>query len=347
MSNWAEIQLEGRRARRRVRLQYSDARCARVWRCIVGAAALAFASAPSYAQVGGPYINTTITGYGATSPCASPLIMTINVPDSFAIGDLDVRFVASHNWRSDTNLSVTSPTGTTVGMLTGPYTTNLNNYNVRFDDEAAIVVDTGAHLVNQSVTGPPMSVQSEGGVLSDFDGENAQGLWTFTICDTFPAADNGTVRALELFFTEGARLTATNSVSVYGPESYGVPGTDVLYSVTVTNEGDGPSGVDSILFIDDLPPELEFYNGDVDDGGPETNAVSFTQSAGAGLTFTYASDVAFSNAGAAPASFAACTYSPSPGYDPDVTYVCINPKGAMQTGAPDPTFTVSFRTRIK
>ncbi len=103
--------------------------------------------------------------------------------------------------------------------------------------------------------------------------------------------------------------------------------------------------MDSIEIIDALPPEVTFYNGDIDDAGPETDPVSFTQ-IGAGLTFTYASDVAYSNSATKPVNFAACTYTPTAGYDPAVTYICFNPKGAMASGTPDPNFSLSFRARI-
>jgi len=66
-----------------------------------------------------------------------------------------------------------------------------------------------------------------------------------------------------------------------------------------------------------------------------------------GLTFTYASDVGFSNAVTKPSSFSNCNYSPASGYDPTVNYICFNPKGAMISGTPDPMFSVSFRARIK
>jgi hypothetical protein len=65
------------------------------------------------------------------------------------------------------------------------------------------------------------------------------------------------------------------------------------------------------------------------------------------LTFTLATDVRYSNSGTAPASFAACTYTPSAGYDPNVRYLCLNPKGQMLAGNPDPTFSAQFRVRIK
>lgn len=82
-------------------------------------------------------------------------------------------------------------------------------------------------------------------------------------------------------------------------------------------------------------------------GGAETDPVSFTQSAGAGLSFTYATDVRYSNSGSVPADFASCAYTPSAGYDANVRFICVNPKGAFAAGDPDPNFSVSFRTQIE
>ncbi len=145
-------------------------------------------------------------------------------------------------------------------------------------------------------------------------------------------------------------LVGSKSVSVYDPLTlglYNLPGNDVISSLTVTNPGAAAADADSIEIIEGIPAELTFYNGDIDDAGPESNPVSFAQTGGAGLTFTYANDVRYSNSGTKPATFAACGYTPTAGYDSNVTYVCFNPKGAMSAGNPDPTFTVAYRARIK
>jgi hypothetical protein len=213
-------------------------------------------------------------------------------------------------------------------------------------------VDTGFHASNDSLVGVPNIVRPEGGTLSSFDGEDADGLWTMRFCDVFPGADNGNLRRIELFFTEAARLAASKTSSVFDPGAaglYALPGNDVIYTIMITNQGGGGTDTDSLELIDALPPEVEFYNGDIDDGGPEVNPVSFTQTGTPGLTFTYASDVAFSDAAVKPASFAACslTLPLSAGYNPHVTFICFNPKGILASGAPDPDFSVSFRARIK
>lgn len=93
---------------------------------------------------------------------------------------------------------------------------------------------------------------------------------------------------------------------------------------------------------------MPIYNGDADGAGAGTTPVLFTNT-GSGLTFNYATDVRYATGSTAPTSFAACTYTPAAGYDPNVHYICINPKGTMaNTGSTaDPNFTVQFRTQIK
>lgn len=145
-------------------------------------------------------------------------------------------------------------------------------------------------------------------------------------------------------------IEAAKSISIWDPTSaglYALPGNDVIYTITGTNTGIGATDVDSVMLIDTMPSEVEFYNGDIDDGGPEVNPVSFAQTGGAGLTFNYATDVGFSNSATKPTSFPACSYTPSTGYDASVTYICFNPKGSFAAGTPNPTFSISFRAKIK
>ena len=119
-----------------------------------------------------------------------------------------------------------------------------------------------------------------------------------------------------------------------------IPGAVVSYSITVQNTG--PSTVDSnsVFIVDALPAEIAVGT---------AASPTFTQGTPAsGLTLTVGTDVRYSNSATAPASFAACTYTPAAAYDPAVRFVCINPKGTMagSTGTP-PSFTVSFRSQIK
>lgn len=150
-----------------------------------------------------------------------------------------------------------------------------------------------------------------------------------------------------------ARLNVIKSSSVYtasgSSSGFSIPAEDMIYTIVVQNVGGGPAGVDTVFIIDQLPSQLTFFNGDIDDGGPDnfpgSDPVAFIDN-GSGLSFNYANDVAFSNQPSMPISFANCTYTPAIGYDPTVTYVCINPKGVFATPQPTSEFTVALRARI-
>jgi len=141
-------------------------------------------------------------------------------------------------------------------------------------------------------------------------------------------------------------MKSVSMVGTSGTSQFAIPGSDVYYTLTVTNSGDGTVDTDTLFLADPIPSEVEFYNGDIDGAGPATGAAYFTQS-GAGLTFTLATDVKYSNSATKPATFAACVYTPAAGYDPNVRYICLNPKGKMLAGTPDPYFSIQFRARIK
>jgi uncharacterized repeat protein (TIGR01451 family) len=162
-------------------------------------------------------------------------------------------------------------------------------------------------------------------------------------------ASNGEVEDYALTIFGPGILTVAKTSIIYDPANtnrLAIPGNDVLYTITTSNVGTGPVDSNSIFIVDTLPSSVEFYNGDVDDGGPATAPVSFAQT-GSVLTFTAVTDIRYSNLAAFPTSFAACTYAPIAGYDPAIRHVCINPKGVMASGTPSPNFSVSFRTRIK
>ncbi len=144
-------------------------------------------------------------------------------------------------------------------------------------------------------------------------------------------------------------LTASKTVAIYNPTGttpFATPGDDVVYSLTVQNSGSGAVDADTLFIVDTLPVEVTFFNGDMDGAGPATGAVYFTQS-GAGLTFSLATDVKYSNSATRPTTFGACSYTPSAGYDASIKHVCLNPKGSMLAGSPNPSFTAQFRVRIK
>ena len=143
-------------------------------------------------------------------------------------------------------------------------------------------------------------------------------------------------------------LQATKVVDVFDPNNEGLfalPGNDVLYTITLTNTGDGEVDDASLFFVDALPPEVIFFNGDADGSGPETGAIIFSDF-GSGLTFNLASNVAYATT--QPASFADCTHTPLSGFDPAIRFICFNPQGEMAAGdSALSSFTLTFRARLQ
>jgi hypothetical protein len=147
-------------------------------------------------------------------------------------------------------------------------------------------------------------------------------------------------------------LATTKTSAIYAPTSfapYFIPANDVIYTITTANTGLAATDSNSIFALDSLPPEVEVYVGDFDGGGPATGTILFTTQNGAALTYTAGTDLKFSNAATAPASFASCTYAPgvANAYDPAIRYICVNPKGALAAGSPAPGYTIQFRARIR
>ena len=146
--------------------------------------------------------------------------------------------------------------------------------------------------------------------------------------------------------TAPTELAGRKDVAVFDPLGEGIfalPGNDVVYTLSIENIGPGEVDAGSLFLVDRLPSEVVFFNGDVDGPGPETDAVAF-QDGGSGLLFNFANDVGFSDGATAPTDLADCTYTPIAGYDPSVTFVCVQPTGSMQGNS---NWDVSFRARIQ
>ena len=273
--------------------------------------------------------------------------------------------IASPDADGDSNTNVDDETGLTFPALTAGIAANFDipvsggrlqawidwNGDNDFDDtvnsiseQVAVDIVPSGGIASFTVT-PPIGIGS-GDLVARFRVASATGL--------SPAgfAEDGEVEDYVLAFTgSNTELSGNKSVSVFDPLGEGLfalPGNDVVYTITITNTGDVPTDTDSIVVIDELPPEVTFFNGDLDGPGAETEAVAFADLQATGLdTFNFANDVGFSDSTTRPATFADCSYAPAIGYDPAVTYVCVNPKGVMQAGDPDPSFAVSFRVRIR
>jgi len=233
---------------------------------------------------------------------------------------------------------------------------------------AAVGPDTGAGVGNN----PPYSYTVSGdfdiGVLTDAGEDGGHGGWS-TLFGNDPLPNNQILWAIDEEIVAGdtsrthtsenvgywifdnnqmATLDAEKSVNVFADSHfpYNIPGSDVIYTIAAENTGSGPVDPDTIFFVDNLPPEVTFYNGDIDNGGPLTGVIDFV-AGDSGLTFTDATDLGFSNAATAPTDFSQCNYTAAAGYDETIRFVCIAPKGTMSEGTITASdFEISFRARI-
>ena len=150
-------------------------------------------------------------------------------------------------------------------------------------------------------------------------------------------------------------LSANKTVAVWDPNDeglYAIPGTEMLYTISVENTGTGPIDSGSIFLVDNLPSEVAFWNGDIDAGGPDsfpvTAAVGFEQINGTGMIFNPSTDLGYSTDTVPPADFSQCTIIALDGtFREDFNYVCFKPQGSLGNGTPAPKLNFSFRAKIK
>lgn len=171
---------------------------------------------------------------------------------------------------------------------------------------------------------------------------------TSTLSVNLPSSSNSTDNDFG-FDLPRPSLTINKSSTVYDSglfDGFSVPLQDIAYTISVENNGGEGADKDGLFVVDLLPDTLTFYNDDFDGVGALTaDPVVFTQSS-SGLDFDYGRDVAFSDNSSPPTNFADCGYNPAVGYDPNIKYVCLNPKGVMTGGSGSPSFTVQFRARV-
>jgi uncharacterized repeat protein (TIGR01451 family) len=137
-----------------------------------------------------------------------------------------------------------------------------------------------------------------------------------------------------------------------------IPGSFVLYTIQVTNQGLGEADLNTLVITDHIPANAELYVGDLG-AGPAGSPVTFQDGAVAsGVTLDFiglsssGDDIEFSDTAAPPAPPYTYGYAPTDpgnGFDAAVTSVRITPSGQMNAsnGVDHPSFTLSFRVRVR
>ena len=102
--------------------------------------------------------------------------ITYNEPSTQAVGSITLLLNIDHTRRSDLEITLTSPSGTTIDIIDRRGDDSDNLY-VLFHDDASMEIEDDFTSHTSTVEREPDDN------FSDFDGELVQGIWTLRICD--------------------------------------------------------------------------------------------------------------------------------------------------------------------
>lgn len=149
----------------------------------------------SQTQSLGPFDNQTVFSSLLVSGTSGTLV------------DVNVTLNVTHGYVSDLSAFLISPAGTRVELLSRVGGGNQNLINLTIDDEALTsILNWSAPLANASYRPE--------GLLSDFDGEVANGTWQLELSDEV-LNESGTLTSWSLNFTFGEQSTRSDSSGNY------------------------------------------------------------------------------------------------------------------------------------
>ena len=158
----------------------------------------------------------------ADASCGAPITRNIVVASSFIIADLNVGVNVAHDRRSDVRVTLESPSGTLVVLISGgglgspalasPDT--YESYDVLLDDTSI----NSLYDNDPDATAAPFYDRNARPfeLLSTFKGEDAQGTWILRICDTLAGGAGGAIveqyNRAQLNFTSADPNTISGTV---------------------------------------------------------------------------------------------------------------------------------------
>ena len=128
----------------------------------------------------------------------------------------------------------------------------------------------------------------------------------------------------------------------------GIPGAWAVYSITVTNNGDGGVDAGSMIISDTVPANTSLFTGDFDGAGSPFRFTDGNGSSSSGLSLNFVDltdatdDIVFRNT-------SGTSITPNGDFDPAVDSFELQFTGAMNgaSGGGAPTFTIEYRVLIE
>lgn len=218
---------------------------------------------PAAAQTTTTYVNGTDGALGNPATCANPLVRNFNVGTSYIVSDVDIGVFASHTRRGALRMTLQSPAGTRVQLVTEDVIAiDGDNFNVRLNDSGTQVVNTDGASTNHSTTNPPpfQNDFAPNNPLSTFNGESSLGTWRLEICNNnfWFWSGTGTFHHAELYLTSPPASYADLSVSKTVSNASPASGASVSYTLTVSNAAASPSSASGVTVTDLLPAGVSY-----------------------------------------------------------------------------------------
>lgn len=146
------------------------------------------------------------TPFGGDSGTPQSIVDSLLVTDALTIQDLQVTVRITHSYVGDIVLDLMSPVGTSV-RLHDSGGGNADDLDLVYDDEG---VANGTEPYDYGCV-----MQPAVGALSVFDGEGSAGVWTLSVTDDYPTADDGVLEewCVRAFDTEVSPVPAITELS--------------------------------------------------------------------------------------------------------------------------------------
>jgi len=293
-------------------------------------------------NIGGSFSSRTTTINSNTRTMRATFTFSVPIRDlSLALHDFDY---ANNQFRDWLYISGTDGTSTYSPALSGPYGNNNAGTATAANSTVQFGQSSGTLTVREARgNGSANNIGDDSG---DIDVSFAQPVTSVTLYyGNYPlqagefSTGQQAVAISTVAFCPMPVVAVTKSAAPYaasGPDRFAAPGSDVAYSLVVTNSGGSPVDAGTIVLSDVLPAGVTFYNGDFNAGSPGMGPFELTAGT-SGVTLP-AAGKAYSNNGGT--SYA---YTPATGYDGAVSAIRLSPAGPM---AANSSFTIRFRVRV-
>jgi hypothetical protein len=299
-------------------------------------------------KAGATTVLPTIVGGAVTPTSGDSIICTItNTPfprlaiakqlDSNRITNTDQFNVRIQNGATLIAGATTTGTGNTVSTGATALTQVVAGTNYAFSELASGTTNLANYAstmlcTNSNSTSPTLLPTTPGSSITPLLGD------TITCIITNKAKNN----IATVSVSKASSVISDPINGVTNPKR--IPGAIVRYFITVSNTGLGAVDASTLVITDPLPANVSVFASTIS-GDP----IQFIDGIPAsGLTYSYASNVSYTNQ---PGGVGPFTYAPildGAGYSSGVTGIRIAPTGTMSasSGAGNPSFTIQFLVRI-